>query len=98
MEVNPNNGAPRVSRHSERRPARTAGNVKNRFPRGKIEPAQKRIQLVSGQPAVLPNILPKSLAANLGVELRLKVPVVGVVMNVGRLNLRFRSAPCNNCS
>ena len=89
MDVDPNNGAPRAGCHSQCGPARTAGNVKNPLPAGKIEPAQKRIKLGSGQPAVLPNIFPKRLAANIGVELRLKAPVIGVVMNACLLLFDF---------
>ena len=92
MNVNPNNGAPRAGCHSQRGSARTAGNVKDLLPTGKIEPAQKRIKLASGQPAVLPNVLPKRLAANIRVELRLKAPVVGIVMNACLLAFRIRSA------
>jgi len=91
MHVDPNNGAPCAGCHSQRRPARTAGNVKNPLPTGKIEPAKKRIKLASGQPAVLPNVLPKCFAANVGVELRLKASVIDVVMNACLLALRFRS-------
>ena len=90
MDVDPNNRAPRAGCHSQRGPARTAGNVKDPLPTGKIEPAQKRIKLASGQPAVLPNIFPKRLTANIGVELRLKAPVIGVVMNACLLAFRFR--------
>jgi hypothetical protein len=91
MDVDPNNGAPCAGGHSQRGPARTAGNVKNPLSTGKIEPGQKRIKLASGQPAVLPDILPKRLAANIGVELRLKVPVIGVVVNACLRACRFRS-------
>ncbi len=81
MDVDPNNGAPRAGCHSQRGPARTAGNIENPLPTGEIEPAQKGIKLASGQPAVLPNIVPKRLAANIRVELRLKASVIDVVMN-----------------
>src|SRR5277367_4585240 len=98
MHVDPNNSAPCAGRHSQRGPSRTAGNVKNPLPTGKIEPTKKGIKLASGQPAVLPNIFPKRLAANIRVEFRLKVPVIDVVMNARLLAFQFRSTQFNGWS
>src|SRR3954452_17154379 len=63
----------------------------NFFP-AKIEPLQKAVLLLGGQPAILTYVFPKRLVADLGVKLRFKISIICVVMTCGGWRVGFAHA------
>src|SRR5882724_999881 len=84
MNVNSDDRTAGASRDSQHRASRSASNVEQGLARRKIEPAQKLVLFVRCKPAALSNILAESIATNLGIQVGLKIAVVGVVMTTGR--------------
>src|SRR5882672_9885882 len=84
MNVNADNRTTGVSGDSQRRSPCSTTNIEQCGPRRKLEPLQKPVLLVCGEPAILSNILAKSFVTDLPVQLRLKTSVVGVVVTSGR--------------
>jgi len=71
----------------QHRTTRPAGDIEEVRRRPKLEQRPEALKLVYGEPAVLPNIDPKSLAPHIAVHIRCKVPIVSAVM-LGDLRLR----------
>jgi hypothetical protein len=72
------------TRDSQSRTSRSTSDIEQDFPWTKVKPLQESVLLVCGQPAVLTNVLAKSFAADIGVQLRLKMSVIRIVVTSRR--------------
>src|SRR5215813_9305263 len=90
VKINPNKGAPCFCNNSQSRSARTAGYIQELLPGGKFKPPEKHVLLRSGEPTELSYILAGAFAADLRIQLCLKVAVVRVVVGATLLAFGFR--------
>src|SRR5271157_224121 len=73
-------------------PPSSTGNIEQGLAGRKVEPAQKPVLLVCGEPTILSNVLPKGFATDLLIQVRLEIVVVGVVLTLANAQLGFRSS------
>src|ERR1700720_1405700 len=67
----------------------STGDIQQALPGRKVEPLQKLVLLVRGEPTVLSNILAKSCMTDLCVYVGLKISLIGVVVTERRQRVGF---------
>jgi hypothetical protein len=80
VEIDADDLAPGQHRDAQGRTARTACNVQDTSRWSKIEPREKPIEFVKGQPTVLADVLTKRSAADVGRNAGCEVAVLGAVV------------------
>jgi hypothetical protein len=92
MDVESDDGTAGVGGNAQRGSSRSTSNIEQVLSCPKIEPLQKAVLLVSGQPAVLTYVFAKRLVADLGVQFGLKISIICVVMTSGSGRVGFSHA------